>query len=219
MYRALILKELHDLRGVIAVAAVAVTLVTLTLAGLPLLAGFVSNNGHGQFVRFTAGAEETALTCTGFLTAVAFGYWQTFLEVQRGTALYLFHRPLSRQNIVLLKLAVGLTLQTGLMAGAIVTLGVLAGWPRMWPAPFYWSWTWGCWVLATWTLLVYLGASASGWLSARWFGLKLAPLLATGPMFLFAFLATYSAWALLGVAICSVPLIVTTLYAAESRDY
>lgn len=219
MYRALILKELRDLRGVLAVAAFVGTLITATLAGIPIIPLMLSGQQGATMVRFTSTDEELWITLLAAGTALAFGYWQSIVEIQRGTALYLFHRPLSRRAIVLTKLGVGLTLQALVVAVPILVLGMLAGWPGFWPAPFAWSMTWNCWAYGSWTILVYLGASASGWMDARWFGMRLVPLAAVAPTFMIPVATSLNVWWLLAAIPFAGLLLATTLHAAETRDY
>jgi hypothetical protein len=219
MYRALVLKELRDLRGVLAAAAFAAALITATLAGAPILPAQIAGSSYERVVRFTSGAEEQWIAALAVGTALAFGYWQSVLEIQRGTALYLFHRPLSRRKIVLTKLAVGLILQMLIIAIPTLVLGVLAGWPGFWPAPFAWSMTWNCWAYGAWALLVYLAASASGWLEARWFGMRLAPLAAVVPLLIVPAVTFFSGWWLLVLLPFAGLLTVAMLRAAESRDF
>jgi hypothetical protein len=219
MYRALVLKELRDLRGILAVAAFLAAITTATLGGIPIAPFMLGRNGNGPVVRFTGTNEVQWLTLLSVGTALAFGLWQSILEIQRGTALYLFHRPLSRRAIVLTKLAVGLSLQTLFVIVPIVLLGVLAGWPGFWPAPFSWSMTWNCWAWGAWTLVVYLAASASGWLDARWFGMRLAPLAAAAPLLMIPVAAQYSVWWMLLLIPFAGLLLSATLYAADTRDY
>lgn len=220
MYRALILKELHDLRGVIAVAAVIGALITAMLAGAPVAPPILSNNNGGvPAIRFTSGSEEQWLTFLTAGMAIVMGFWQSALEIQRGTALYLFHRPLPRRKIVLTKLLVGVSLQMAAIAIPILTLGVLAGWPGFWPAPFYWGMTLDCWVFGLWTILFYLGAFASGWLDGRWWGARLMPLAATAPMALPVIATEFNRWWLLCLLPCGILLAMTAVLASENRDY
>lgn len=219
MYRALVFKELRDLRGVLAAVAFAATMVTATLAGAPILPSQIVGRSYESVVRFTSGAEEQWIAFLAIGTALAFGYWQSVVEVQRGTALFLFHRPLSRRAIVLTKLGVGVTLQALVIAVPILVLGIFAGWPGIWPAPFSWSMTWNCWAYGAWTLIVYLGASTSGWFEARWFGMRLAPLAAVLPLLIVPAATEFSGWWLLMLLPFAGLLTVAVLQAAEARDY
>jgi len=154
------------------------------------------------------------------LAAIAMGLWQTAWEIQRGTFLYLLHRPLKRSTIMLVKLFTGGTML--LVAGGLPIL-IYAWWATeygKYAALSQWSMALpGVEILLTLTL-VYLGAFVSGLNTGRWWGMRLLPLCAVGiPTLL---ISIFHRWWLFGLP-CLVLGIIwlasDALWQARVRDY
>jgi ABC-type transport system involved in multi-copper enzyme maturation permease subunit len=173
MLKALVIKELRESAGIIALAALAAVFVVTSLTGLPLVPVDAVGSGGFPFV------SDTFTLYLGLILgglAAALGLKQTAWESSHGTYHFLLHRPVSRQFVFGTKLAVGVA--TILMVGGLMILAY-----AMWaagagnsPTPFAWSMTAPAWQLLLCLPLIYLGAFLSGLRPARWFGTRLGPL-------------------------------------------
>jgi hypothetical protein len=217
MLKAMLWKEIRDLRGWFALAIVAQLYLTGVATGLefgPLRAG-----GGVPFV-------DDFVTYYFFFVAIGFavvaGLWQTLLESLRGTYAFLLHRPAPRSQLFGVKLLVG-----SLATFIVATLPVLiyacwAATPGNHASPFFWPMSLWAWQLAIATPIVYLGAFLSGLRPARWFGSLLFPLV--GSLFYLVLtqglMATWT-WPL-GVPVClgvEALLVPVILSVAATRDY
>ncbi len=217
MLKAMLWKEVRDLRGWFALAIVA----QLFLAGVAMRLEFgpLRSGGGVPFV-------DEFVTYYFFVVALAFaavaGLWQTLLESLRGTYAFLLHRPAPRSQLFGAKLLVG-GLATLVVAGLPVLLYCLwAATPGTHPSPFFWQMSWWAWNLVAAMPIAYLGAFMSGLRPARWFGSLLFPLLGSLMFVALAqvLLATL-AWPL-GVPLSltiEAALVAVILYVAATRDY
>jgi hypothetical protein len=175
MLKALVIKELRESAGIVALAALAAAFVVTNLAGLPLVPFDVIQSGGFPFVndRFV---QLLSLNIGG--AAIALGLKQTASESAYNTYHSLLHRAVSRKFVVTTKLAVGAILVLALGSLAILTYAAWAAGAGNSPTPFFWSMTAKAWQILAALLLVYVGAFLSGIRPARWFGTRLAPLVA-----------------------------------------
>ena len=111
---------------------------------------------------------------TGF--TIALGFWQTVAEDNRGTWLFLLHRPASFKKIIGVKLAVGAGVYFIVSTTAILVYAAWAITPGTHASPFYWWMTEDVWGLCGFGVLIYLSAFLSGFRLGRWFGTRLLPL-------------------------------------------
>jgi hypothetical protein len=175
MLKALVIKELRESAGIVALAALAAAFVVTNLAGLPLVPFDVIQSGGFPFVN-DAFTRLLALVVGG--AAIALGLKQTAWESAYNTYQFLLHRPLSRKLVFGTKLTIGTMLVLALGGLMIFIYAAWAAGLGSSPTPFFWSMTSKAWQTLAGLLLVYLGAFLSGIRPANWFGTRLAPLIA-----------------------------------------
>jgi hypothetical protein len=217
--RVLALKELREVLGITAAALACYLALVASLMGAKVF-DWVPSMPHGTSeVPFTGMDFLTLFELVSVLFAIALGFRQSAVEAARGTFLFLLHRPLSRERIFLIKLAVGIGLLLGCASMPIVLYGTWAAMPGHHPGPFDWSMTGLAWHMTLLTPLVYLGAFLSGLRPARWFGTRLLPLLAA---LLLQITMLTEPWLRVRVplALLLYGLMVSTIcYVARTRDY
>ena len=110
------------------------------------------------------------------MLVIALGFRQSVGDSFNSGYLYIFHRPVSRSRILLMKIFIGVFVY--LICGAIATLSVAlwAQTPGTHASPFEWSMTLPVWQVWLSMPIVYLGAVLSGIRSAHWAGTRIAPL-------------------------------------------
>jgi hypothetical protein len=218
--QTLAFKELRELRGIAAAALGCYLALVLNLTGAKVLGGFPGIARGTEEVPFTGSDFVSPFSVVSGLLAIALGFRQSAAESAAGTFLFLLHRPLPRNEIMLIKLASGLVVFFACASVPILVYGVWAAIPGHHPSPFEWSMTAPAWRSALLASLLYLGAFLSGLRPASWFGTRLLPLAASGFMIL---LLTSIAWwwwfSLPVVAVVYGVLVVTVLYVAMERDY
>lgn len=173
MFRAMALKELREIRGI----------VLLALAAYGYLLSNLLNPRQSEWHRFL-NIPFTTDNLTGNLMfisaamAIALGLRQTLGESIHGTYPFLFHRPASRRWLIGTKLAVGLAAYLVCAAGAIAACGLVAARPGTHASPFEWSMTVPAWEVCFRTTLLYFGAFLAGIRPGRWYRSRLLPLAA-----------------------------------------
>ena len=227
MILALVKKELRETRAFAALALILylVYLIKLTAGNqsflfASLLAYAPGMSGKPADVPFVQGGFGPILFFIGAVLAIALGFRQSAWEPSQGTAQYLLHLPLTRRTIFLTKLLTGIGLLLACTLAPILAYATWAATPGTDPGPFEWSMTGPA--LRLWLImpLVYLGAFASGIRPARWFGSRLLPLLAVGPLALLIYPSPQ--WWLIGLPIlclATAMFVSTILWEAETRDY
>jgi ABC-type transport system involved in multi-copper enzyme maturation permease subunit len=220
---ALAWKELRD-TFVIAVAALAWY--------LALVANVVGSKAFNWMPVMPQGTMGVPFLDSGFPTvhtlisglfAIALGFRQSAWESSRGTYLFLLHRPLRRETVLLIKLAMGAVV---FLLCASLPILLYTSWailPGHHPAPFEWSMTASTWQLMVLMLVLYLGAFLSGVRPSRWFGTRLLPL--AGALLIQVVLYTIQpAWKWwyfgfpLTLVLCGL-LIANICFVARVRDY
>jgi hypothetical protein len=217
MFRAIVLKELRETRGIamLALAAFAVVIwlqLTSLLKWNPRTLPFVGDGFLNGYV-FVSGA-----------LAVALGLRQTLGESIVGTYLLLFHRPATRQWLIGVKLLVGLVayLICGLVP--ILVYGMIAATPGVHASPFFWAMSTPAWLYWLSMTVVYFGAFLAGIRPGRWFFSRLFPLAGAGlaaftPALLY-FGLDYNVVASLAVVLpIDGVLVGLVLFVARTRDY
>ncbi|HEX4413103.1 MAG TPA: hypothetical protein VH107_05700 [Lacipirellulaceae bacterium] len=217
MWKALVIKELRESAGIVALAALAAVIMVTGMAGLPLLPFGVTGSDDFPFV------SDTFLFYMGVvvgLLAVALGLKQSAWETGSGTYYFLLHRPVDRVTIFAIKVIIGITIVLGFGVAMILFYAAWAAAPGHSGVPFLWSMTFPSWRLLASLSIVYVGAFFSGIRPARWYGSRLGPVIAAG--FVVAALALTSPWGWLTVAVTilfvAINLAAIFLY-VNSRDY
>jgi hypothetical protein len=216
MQKALVIKELRESVGIVAVAMFGVAYLLAELTATPIMPW---QNGYLYTYPFVWDSTQVYLWFLGGALAIALGFRQTAWELSHGTYFFLLHRPISRRAVFGAKLFVGLSL---LMLITALLLALFTWWaatPGHFDAPFFYSMTLPSW--QTWVVLppVYFGAFLAGIRPGRWFGSRLVPLVAG---FLAAVVASNMFWFWLSAVLSIVAsglLIVAIFHYVQFRDY
>jgi hypothetical protein len=218
MFRALAVKELREIRGIVLLALAAFIYLVAAFEDPRLPPGF------RQFVPFV---QDSFLVCFLFVSAalaIALGLRQTLGESIPGTYPFLFHRPASRRWLVGAKLFLGMSAYLICAVIPILAYGLWAATPGTHASPFEWSMTLPAWELWFGMTLLYLGAFLTGIRPGRWYRSRILPLAAAAFAVSFvmaAFVFTLGAylWACLIVLAIDVWLIAMILFVTRTRDY
>ena len=158
------------------------------------------------------------------LMAIVLGFRQTLGEALHGTYVLLFHLPAPRMRLVYGKLFVGLSAYLICGTVPILLYGVWAATPGTHASPFYWSMTVPAWVAWFSMTPLYSASFLSGLRPARWYGSRLAPLVASVlmlPVVLTPVMVGVLPWWVSGliVLVADVLLVICIQQAAGDRDY
>ena len=150
--------------------------------------------------------------------AIALGLCQSF-EFNRRSSIFLLHMPVSRQELIRTKLAMGLAALVAIVAVPILVAGLAfsIGSYRM---PFFWSMTADLWRLLLTSTMIYLTAFLCGIRPANWFATRLLPIV--GICFFGIAIQAIPYWWLIGPLLivgADYFLVTTILHFAETRDY
>lgn len=216
MFRAMVLKEWRETRG-IALLAMAAYVVVIWWQ-LTVL------KSRADTIPFVTDGFMIAYVVVSAALAAALGLRQTLGESVVGTYPFLYHRPATRQWIIGVKLFMGLAIYLACAVVPVVVYGVIAASPGVHASPFFWATTlpaWMAWLIVT---VVYFGAFLSGIRPARWFFSRLFPLVGAGlaaflPALLYNDLAHGPPAVLIIVVLMDVWGVATILFMARSRDY
>ncbi len=218
--KALVRKELREVVGITALALAGYVMLVASLMGARVFDWFPGMPRGTNEVPFVGSEFIVFFTIVSVLFAVALGFRQSAWESSRGTFLFLLHRPLRRETIFLLKLAVGMGVLVLCMSLPIVLYGLWAATPGRHPSPFVWSMSEPAWQILLETPLLYLGAFLSGLRPARWFGTRLLPLCAVAAIMPLVDAVPWW-WSLglpLTLLVCGL-LTANICYVARERDY
>lgn len=174
--KALAWKELREVLGITAIALAAYMMLVASLMGARVFDWFPGMPRGTEKSPFVGGEFTFFFTTVSVLFAVALGFRQSAWESSRGTYLFLLHRPVRREAIFQLKLAMGAAAFVLCASVPILLYGAWAASPGHHASPFEWSMTKDTWQLVLEIPLLYLGAFLSGLRPARWFGTRLLPL-------------------------------------------
>lgn len=221
--KALAWKELRDVFGITVIALAWYLAVTVSSMGAKVFdwVPLMPNSTRG-IPFFDGGFSEMHLLISAIF-ALALGFRQSAWESARGTYLFLLHRPLRRETVFSIKLAMG---AAAFLLIASVPILLYAWWatlPGHHPGPFEWSMTGSAWRMMFLMLLLYLGAFLSGLRSARWFGTRLLPLIGALVILgvLYNMLPAWGWWYLgfpLLLVLCGL-LIANIWFVARVKDY
>jgi hypothetical protein len=176
--KALVLKELRELRGIAALALAAYLVLVARMTGVKGFDWVPGLPSGGEYPPFVGGQFQSFFALLTGVFSIALGFRQTAWESSQGTFLFLLHRPIPRQAVFYLKLASGLLVLVTCAAAPILLYGWWAATPDNIASPFRWSWTLSAWCIIGSTIPIYLGAFLSGLRPARWIGTRLLPLAA-----------------------------------------
>jgi hypothetical protein len=216
MIKALVVKELRESAGIVALAMIAAVNALAELAGVHI---FPWRYSAASIFPFVDNQHSFWLWLAVGGLAIALGFKQTAWEAGTGTYSFLLHRPLSRRFIFGVKLATGASLVLLVGLGFVLVYALWADAPGTHASPFMWSMTPPTWRQALAMTLVYLGAFLSGIRPARWFGTRLAPLVASVVIVVFANLMP---WWWLWLSIIAVVIVVELAsieFYIRERDY
>jgi hypothetical protein len=218
--KALAFKELREIRGIVLGALGAYLALVVNLMGARVFDWVPVIPAGTNEVPFTAFGFMVFFTLVSVVFAVWLGFRQSAGEAARGTYLFLLHRPLARDTIFAIKLAVGGGVLLACAALPILLYGWWAAIPGHHPGPFAWSMTAAAWRMMLLMPLLYLGAFLSGLRPARWLGTRLLPL--AGMAALVVGLVMLPWWWAVGLPLTLVlaALLVTNIcFVARVRDY
>ncbi len=218
MLKALVIKELRESAGIVAVGVLAALYVLAIVTGWRFLPFPVYWSGGEGFPFLNDGFSFSYALVIGGL-AIALGLKQSAWEAGQGVYYFLLHRPAARRFIFGTKLATGAGIV--LLVGGLLVLcyAMWAATPGNSSTPFFWSMTIAAWQLCLSMLLVYLGAFLSGIRPAHWFGTRLLPLVAAAAGALFVWSSAWWWLWLISLALCAGLIVVSIFYYAERRDY
>jgi len=177
MLKTLALKELRETAGIAVLALILAANYVVGGMGVSLLP--LTGGGQGT-IPFLADPLLTFFAGIAVLLAIALGFRQTAWESAFGTDLFLLHRPVSRGQLIGVKLAVGVSLIVVCSTLPILVYAWWAATPGTHASPFEWSMTEPFWRIPLVVTIVYLGSFLSGIRPARWVGTRLVPLAAAG---------------------------------------
>ena len=219
MWKALALKELRETAWIGGIAAAVLAYYVIYATGYDLLFMQPSpNRGYIPFFfdqLFIGPYFFVAVAC-----ALALGFRQSAWESIRGTYVFLIHRPISREGLFGIKLAVGLGLHLAVTGLAILAFALWAAVPGTHASPFYWSmtsWEWMVWLSMS---VLYFAAFLSGIRDARWYGTRLFPLLAAVPVVMVVdALPVYWVYRVALVVATNVLYVAAIFHVVRNRDY
>jgi len=224
MLKTLAFKELRETIGIAALALILFANYVVDgmgVAVLPLSAG------GGSSLPFVSDPLLQFFAGIAVLLAVALGFRQSVWESAFGTDQFLLHRPVSREMLLGVKLAVGMSVLVISSTLPILAYAWWAATPGTHPSPFEWSMTEPFWRIPVATTMVYLGSFLCGIRQARWVGTRLVPLaamaflaviIAAGAPY-FAFLPAWWIWWAGVVVLVDAVLVVSILFAFRTRDF
>jgi hypothetical protein len=224
MHRALIIKELRESAGIVALAVLALVFIYLESTGRHLLQSLSNwfmnwNTGLDTGIPFVSSPTAGWVFWVAAGLALALGLKQTTRELSQGNYYFLLRHPMPRTRIFLIKLAVGAALLLSITGAMFFFYAWWAATPGNHASPFEWSMTVPAWRICFSILLIYLGAFLTGIRPGRWFGSRLIPMVTSG---LFLFIAILLPWwwaGLLLVFAAAGLLVASILHVVHERDY
>jgi hypothetical protein len=221
MLRALIVKELRETAGIVAIALAFYFYFTVKAMRHDLLFWFSSD--YGDYLYAIPFVGERCLSSFAWVSAglaIALGFRQSLGESIHSTWMFLLHRPIRRTHLIGVKLLVGPAVYLACAAAAVLAYAWWAATPGTHASPFEWSMTvpaWKAWITMP---LVYLGAFASGIRPGRWVGSRMLPLAATGVLAIL--IPEFPRWPVFGlgaIVLFSLVLVGNILFVVRTRDF
>jgi len=171
---ALIRKEFWQLLPLQIVGLGLMMLYVFSLCGFQPLNLSVAYPTDIPFFNYTT---ANTIPILGGCLAILLGFWQTLSESYRGTWLFLWHRPVSRMHVTMVKLLTGLGILWGILVLPMLVYAWWASIPGNVPAPMLWENTAMYWKSCFGLSMVYLSSFLCGLRQARWHGSRLLPLI------------------------------------------
>jgi hypothetical protein len=216
MLKALVVKELRESAGIVALAVLGAIYMLGELTATPVVPWQSRTLYTYPFVGDWL-AFYMWLVAGGL--AIALGLRQTAWELGQGTYFFLLHRPVRRGRIFGLKLLIGGSLAMVFSALLILIYAWWAATPGHFAAPFEWSMTRSAWIQWISLLPIYIGAFLSGIRPGRWFGTRLVPLFAGLGAALLASIMPWF-WAAMAVSFVATAFgLVGIFYYVRQRDF
>ncbi len=175
MWTAMIYKELREAAGIAALGLAALFVMVTAETGMSILPLVSSVRGKVPFLGSTLFFVPVAVIFT-----IVLGFRQTAWELYQGTFMFLLHRPVARERLILAKLTIGLAVYLVCGAVPVICFALWAATPGTHASPFFWSMTFPIWKIWIAMTVLYVGAFASGLLDGHWLGRRLLPLAAAG---------------------------------------
>ncbi|HEX7447254.1 MAG TPA: hypothetical protein VF306_06905 [Pirellulales bacterium] len=222
MLKALVFKELREtgLLGLLALAVGFYNLASVLGYDIPHWAGH-----HAATTPFIGDGFVAEVAIMALFLAVALGLMQSYAESARGTWLWLLHRPIGRNRVIAVKLAVGTVVYVLCAAPPLAVYALWAATPRTHASPFEWSMTIDAWRYCFAMLVMYFAAFLSGVWPGRWWGARLLPFLGVGVL---AYAGSHvfdrtlplgRHWEWAWLALLAAASIYATLFVVRSRDF
>ncbi len=232
MFRAMVLKELREIRGIVLLALVVYTLMLIAaiapnLSGrvLPLLSLLsVFRNRQETLVPLVNDVFVVWYYLASAVLAIVMGLSQTLSESIRGTYPFLLHRPVTHGWLIGMKLAVGMVAYLICAAVPLLVYVLWAATPGTHAGPFEWSMSWPAWAGWFATTLLYLGAFLTGIRPGRWYASRLLPLVAAGLGIAVALGLSFAfrqapLWVCLAVLAADAWMISAFFFVTQTRDF
>jgi hypothetical protein len=221
MLRAIIVKELRETAGIVAIAVAFYFYFTVQAMRHDLLPWFSSGSySYWREIPFVSGGYLSSFVWVSAGLTIALGFRQSVGESIHRTWMFLLHRPISRTRLIGVKLLVGPAIYLVPSATAILAYAWWAATPGTHASPFEWSMTVPIWKVWITMPLLYLGAFTSGVRPARWVGSRLLPLAATGV--LATLIPQLPNWPLFGlgsIVLFSLVLLGNIFFVVRTRDF
>ncbi len=224
MLKTLALKELRETIGIAALALILFANYVLNGMGIRVLP---IGGGGRYWIPFISDPMLQFFAGVAVLLAVALGFRQSVWESAFGTDQFLLHRPVSRGNLIGVKLAVGVSVLVICSTLPILAYAWWAATPGTHPSPFEWPMTEPFWRIPLVSTMVYLGSFLSGIRPARWIGTRLVPLAAVAFLAMivgagapyFDVLPAWWIWWAGVVVLVDVVLVLSILFVFGTRDF
>ena len=224
MHRALIRKELFQCGALCVIAMLAYV----------AFVGWYSTRGmHQNAVPFFGGAIVPLFgrvpgidpvvgnfSLIGGLLAIVMGLMQSAWEFVGGTWHFLLYRPISRRQVLKIKVLTGLSLLMNCTMLPGLLYAVWADSTGTHASPFAWWMTEKFWQQWLTLPVLYLASFQSGLFDARWYGVRLLPVLTAGV--LCVVFSLWPFWWLTAFPILVALLVlqsVTLLHTMQTRDF
>ena len=191
MNKTLILKELHDLRYVLAIAGLTIFILVTSLFGFAPTGKIMYLLGHEtgvpqDIIRETDIGAQPPFSRNGYISPVStatcalaliLGFAQGLHENRSGRWQFLLSLPVSRTEIIQSKILVGLGVWLATVLILVGTGLFYSSIPGRVPYPLEW---WVVWHACQWLPLgaaLYMGSFYCGIRKAHWLGTRLFPLI------------------------------------------
>jgi hypothetical protein len=221
MLKAMIVKELRETAGIVAIGVAFYFYFTVKAMRHDLLEGFFSRYIDYLFaIPFIGGGYLSEFAWVSAGLTIALGFRQSLGESIYGTWMFLLHRPTGWASLISVKLLVGVAMYLVCAAAAILAYAWWAATPGTHASPFEWSMTVPTWKVWITMPVLYLGAFLSGIRPGRWIGTRLLPLATAG--MLAVVVPELHWWPFCGlglIVVSSIVLVDSIFFVVRTRDF